>query len=281
MRGTFNVGNYTRKVNEVFRHDQVDIDLIVAGMSLPVFMPPVRRGNFIYTDSAWIRDANPLESVRQGADEIWIVWTLGNSPDYRPGVFHQYIQMLEMSANGSLFEDFERIAEINQRIANGETMFGRTAPVRVHVIAPERPLPLDPDLYAGSIDSATLIDMGYRDARRYLSQRRDEGVSLSPEATAMSSGKLGITFRETMKGNFSLGETDPRAGEAAGKKAGTTEKKRMRATSRSSTWMVSWPTRATTATSPGISTSCRWALTSRRSVGCSGCSRRQTGKTCT
>ena len=82
-------------------------------------------GRFIYTDSAWIRDANPMEAVRQGADEIWIVWTLGNSPEYRAGVFRQYIQMLEMSANGALFEDFERIAEVNQRIANGETSYGR------------------------------------------------------------------------------------------------------------------------------------------------------------
>jgi predicted acylesterase/phospholipase RssA len=222
MLGTFNVCNYTRKVNEVFRHDQVDIDLIVAGMSLPIFMPPVRRGEFWYTDSAWIRDANPMEAVRQGADEIWIVWTLGNSPEYRPGAFRQYIQMLEMSANGALFEDFERIAEVNQRIANGERLYGRTTPVRVHVIAPERPLPLDPDLYFNNIDSPTLIDMGYRDARRYLAQRREEGVPLTPEATAMKDGKLGLTFRETMTGPFALGETDPKAGEAAGKKANTT-----------------------------------------------------------
>jgi len=222
MRGTFNVCNYTRKVNEVFRHDEVDIDLLVAGMSLPIFMPPVRRGPYMYTDSAWIRDANPLESVRQGADEVWIVWTLGNSPTYRPGVFRQYIQMLEMSANGALFEDFERIAEVNQRIANGETMFGRRTPVRVHVIAPEHPLPLDPELYFGRIDSATLIDMGYRDAQRYLAQRREAGVPLTPEATAMSDESVGITFRETMTGGFALGETDPKAGEAAGKKAKTT-----------------------------------------------------------
>jgi predicted acylesterase/phospholipase RssA len=222
MRGTFNVCNYTRKVNEVFSHEQIDTDLLVAGMSLPIFMPPVRRGSDWYTDSAWIRDANPLEAVRQGADEIWIVWTLGNSPEYRPGLFAQYIQMLEMSANGALFEDFERIAEINARIAGGEPVYGRTTPVRVHVIAPERPLPLDPDLYFGNIDAPTLIDMGYRDAVRYLSQRRDEGVPLTPEATAMTDGTLGITFRETMSGAFALGAAEPEAGEAAGKAADTT-----------------------------------------------------------
>jgi hypothetical protein len=38
----------------------------------------------------------------------------------------------------------------------------------------------------------------------------------------MSDGTVGITFRETMAGNFALGETDPKAGEAAGKKAKTT-----------------------------------------------------------
>ena len=221
MRGTFNVCNYTRKVNEVIPHEQIDVELIAAGMSLPIFMPPLRRGEFWYTDSAWIRDANPLEAVRQGADEIWIVWTLGNSPEYRPGLFRQYIQMLEMSANGALFEDFERIAEINQRIAHGETVFDRTRPVRVHVVAPEHPLPLDPDLYFGGVDAATLIDMGYRDARRYLSLRRDEGVPLTPEATAMTERELGVTFRETMSGPFALGQTEPAAGEQVGKQTNT------------------------------------------------------------
>jgi choline dehydrogenase-like flavoprotein len=38
----------------------------------------------------------------------------------------------------------------------------------------------------------------------------------------MSNGAVGITFTETMTGNFALGETEPKAGEAAGKKAGTT-----------------------------------------------------------
>lgn len=221
MTGTFNVCNYTRKVNEVFTHEEIDAELLVAGMSLPIFMPPVRRGGTWYTDSAFIRDANPLEAVRRGADEVWIVWTLGNSPEYRPGLFAQYIQMLEMSANGALFEDFERIADINRRIAAGERVDGRTTPVRVHVIAPQRPLPLDPDLYFNNVDAATLIDMGYRDARRYLSERRDEGVPLTWEATAMTDGTLGITFRETMTGPFAMGETDPAAGEQAGRRAGT------------------------------------------------------------
>jgi hypothetical protein len=221
MRGTFNVCNYSRKVNEVIPHESIDVEMIVAGMSLPIFMPPVKRGDFWYTDSAFLRDANPLEAVRQGADEVWIVWTLGNSTEYRPGIFRQYIQMLETSANGSLFEDFQQIADINARIEKGERVFGRTTPVRVHVIAPKQPLPLDPDLYFGHIDNPTLIDMGYQDAQRYLSERSETGTPLTPDATAMTDGSVGITFRETMSGDFALGETDPRAGEATGKRAGT------------------------------------------------------------
>jgi len=137
-------------------------------------------------------------------------------------VFQQYIQILEMSANGALFEDFQQIADINQRIAGGERVGGRTKPIRVHVIKPESPLPLDPELYFGRIDSPTLIDMGYRDARRYLANRSEEGVPLTPEATAMNDHTIGISFRETMTGGFALGQTDPRAGAQAGERGGTT-----------------------------------------------------------
>src|SRR5262245_27720883 len=41
MEGTFNVCNFNRKTNEVFDHTRVDLDLLVAGISLPIFMPPV------------------------------------------------------------------------------------------------------------------------------------------------------------------------------------------------------------------------------------------------
>jgi predicted acylesterase/phospholipase RssA len=222
MTGTFNVCNYSRKVNEVIPHEQIDEDMLVAGMSLPVFMPPVPRNGELYVDSAFIRDANPLEAVNRGADEIWIIWTLGNSRQYRGGLFGQYIQILEMSANGALFEDFSHIRALNDRIAAGEHVGGRARPIRVHVIRPESPLPLDPDLYFNRIDGAALIDMGYRDARRYLAQRSDDGVPLTWEATAMKDETVGIAFRETMSGGFALGATDPKAGAAAGERAGTT-----------------------------------------------------------
>jgi hypothetical protein len=212
LDGTFNVCNFSRKTNEAIPHQRVDLDLLVAGISLPLFMPPVRKGDSLYLDSVWIKDANVTEAVRRGADEIWIVWCIGNTGQYRDGAFHQYVHMIELSANGSLFEELGRVGEINQR---------RAKPIVVHLIKPEYPLPLDPDFYLGRIDAATLLGMGYQDAHRYLAGAAAAGLPLEPEITAMKPAALGITFRETMEGGFALTESDPAGGEAKGKAAGT------------------------------------------------------------
>ena len=216
LDGTFNVCNFTDKTTEVIPHDRLELDDLVAGVSLPIFLPPVAKRGRLYTDAVWIRDANLMEAVRRGSDELWVIWCVGNSPEYKTGAFHQYVHMIEMSANGSLFQEFERIEEINERIRAGEVVWGHDRPIRLHVIRPEHPLPLDPDYIVGDIDAATLIDRGYADARKYLKQRTEEGVPFSPEATKMTETALGFTFRETMAGAFVLGETDPAAGEGRG-----------------------------------------------------------------
>jgi predicted acylesterase/phospholipase RssA len=221
MQGTFNVCNYTRKISEVVTHDKIDLDLLVAGISLPIFMPPVRKGNDLYVDSVWIKDANLMEAVRRGAEELWVVWCIGNIGVYKGGAFNQYVHMIELSANGALFAEFDRINEINNRIQNGEIIFGHSRPIRLHLIKPDYPLPLDPDYFLGRIDAATLIAMGYADACKYLTNLKPEGLPLQPETTQMQNPTLGITFRETMAGGFTMGETDPNAGSEKGKHAGS------------------------------------------------------------
>jgi hypothetical protein len=220
--GTFNVCNFTRKTAEVVPHTEVDLDLLVAGISLPIFMPPVRSRGATWTDAVWIKDANLWEAVRRGADEIWLVWCIGNTPTYYPGAFRQYVHMIEMSACGALHEELARVAELNERVARGERPYGRTRPVTLHVVKPRTALPLDPDFYLGRVDARTLVDLGYLDAVRYLDGMRADGVPLTPEATHMQDEPLGITFRETMAGPFALGVDDPRAGAARGERAGTT-----------------------------------------------------------
>src|SRR5690606_11972298 len=175
----------------------------------------------LYLDSAFVRDANPMEAARRGAEEIWLVWCLGNTDEYRGGPLHLYIQMLEMAANGSLNRDLEQLEELNARIRAGDSPYGQAEPIRLHLIRPRHPLPLDPELYLGRITAATLIDMGYADARRYLATRPEAGVPLTPETIIMTTGAPGITFSETMRGGFSLGTTDPAAGAEAGARART------------------------------------------------------------
>ncbi len=220
IEGTFNVCNYTQKINEVIPHKQISTDYLVAGMSLPAVLPPVKIGEDLYHDSAFMRDANLMESVRRGAEELWVVWVLGNTDVYKGGVLGLYVNMLEVSANGALHEEFRQIQDINDRIEQGEQVFGHQKPIRLHLIKPEYPLPLDPDLYLGQVDNATLIDMGYADASAYLKNRLRDGTPLSPESTRMKSPKVGITFRETMAGFFSLDKTDPLNGEKKGKETG-------------------------------------------------------------
>lgn len=220
MEGTFNVCNFQRKVSQTFSHREVSLDLLIAGISLPIFMPPVTVAGVTYTDSAWIKDANLWGAVRRGTEEIWLVWCIGNSEVYLPGFFNQYVHMIEMSANGGLCEELDRIRDLNERIVRGDSPYGQSGPVRLHVVKPECPLPLDPDLFLGRIDPPTLIAMGYSDAKGYLARRRADGVVLEPEATRMTHPGIGVTFRETMTGFFALGETDPRAGRSQGKSQG-------------------------------------------------------------
>jgi len=222
MTGTFNVCNFTRKINEAIPHEQVDLDLMIAGMSLPVFMPPVRKGNVWYTDSVWLKDANLSEAVQRGAEELWVIWIINNTGEYKTGFFNQYVHMIEISANGSLIDEFERINEVNDRIRRGESPYGQTRPIKLHLIRPKAPLPLDPDLFFNRITTASLIDMGYADAKEYLREANSEGLPLEPETLMMTTEtKPGVCFRETMTGGFALGETDPRTGEKKGDAAGT------------------------------------------------------------
>ncbi len=221
VAGTFNVCNYTRKTNEVVNHQQLTLDLLVAGISLPIFMPPVVIDQQIYTDSVWIKDANLMEAVKRGADEIWLIWCIANTGHYATGAFAQYVHMIELSANGALFEEFDRIKEINARIVAGDSPYGQQQPIRLHVLKPKHPLPLDPDLYLGRIDSATLISMGYADTKNYLSTLDPLGLPFEPEVTQMQeTTTLGVHFRETMAGGFVLDETDPTLGAQKGKAQG-------------------------------------------------------------
>ncbi len=191
--GTFNVCNFSRKVAEVIEHSEIDLDLLVAGISLPMLMPAVTHNGDSYLDAVWIRDSNVVEAVRRGADEVWLVWCIGNTPEYLNGSFRQYVHMIEVAANASLYADFEQVRAVNKE---------RPSPVVLHLIKPEAPIPLDPDYFLGRIDAGTLVEMGYRDGCRYLDRLDPAGVAWEPGATSMRSDRPALLLRHDLTGDL-------------------------------------------------------------------------------
>ena len=220
MQAMFNVCNFSTKTNESIRHQDISEDFLVAGISLPGTLPPVQINGVNYMDSGFIQDANLLGPVKAGANELWLVWIMGNIPQYRSGLLNFYVQMLEMSANGALGKEILRIAEINERIRNGEEVYGHRQPITLHLIKPAHPLPLDSALYTGQISHTRLIEMGRNDARSYFATMSPQGVALDPKVLQMTQHSPGIFFRETMSGGFSLDTADPESGKKQGNRAG-------------------------------------------------------------
>jgi predicted patatin/cPLA2 family phospholipase len=208
--GTYNVCNFATKTAEVVEHQDIDLDLLVAAVSLPVLMPAVVRRGTPYTDAVWIRDSNIPEAVARGSEEIWLVWCIGNTPAYHNGLFRQYVHMIEMAANGSLLRDLGYITDRwPQR------------PVRLHVIKPEYPLPLDPAYFTGQIDAATLVALGYQDACRYLDNPAPLSAPWQPGITRMREPPAGAAARLVLDGSFTPARPEPGGGPAAGKRDDT------------------------------------------------------------
>lgn len=212
LQATFNVCDFDDKIVIAFPHDQMTLDLLLAAVSLPLLTPAVRQAGRTYTDAVWIRDCNLMATVRAGANEIWVIWCIGNTPEFKERPLEQYVHMIEMSALGALHAEFAQIAALNDRIAHGERPFGHAKPIVVHFIKPTYPIPLDFDFLTGRVDGQTLVDSGYRDASGYLATMSPVGVALNPSTTKMKTPSCGLAFRETMTGRLTFGITDPSAG---------------------------------------------------------------------
>ncbi|NEU09155.1 patatin-like phospholipase family protein [Flavihumibacter sp. R14] len=193
---TFNVCKFSDKSIEAIHHSEITEDHLIAGMSLPMFMPAVRIGKDWYTDAVWIKDANLTEALRRGAKEVWLVWCIGNTREYLNGTLNQYVHMIEMSACGGLYSEIELL-----RSANASTSAGGEEPVKLYIIKPEYPLPLDPDFFLNRIDADTLINMGYSDTRDMLAARQPFDLN-SPvnETTTMKDPGITVHFRQQFQG---------------------------------------------------------------------------------
>lgn len=209
MTGTFNVADFDDKTCVAIPNDEIDLERLVAGVSLPIFLPAVGAHGRTWTDAVWIKDANLLEAVRRGCNELWLLWCIANTPYWGNGPLEQYVHMIELSANGALIGELEQIAEINDRRRRGEAVFGSTDPVVVHVVKPDLPLPLDPDFVTGRITAETLVAMGYRDAWRYVRTRTGAGAALDGTATRTTVPPLGARVSLRVQGRVMVAPDRP------------------------------------------------------------------------
>ena len=199
INATFNVCNFTDKTVESISNVKVKLNHLLAGVSLPIVMPALKIDNKWYTDAVWIKDANLLEANRQNSNEIWLIWAIGNNQDYLPGALNQYVHMIEMSANGALLEEYRQI-QLKDSAAKKEKS------TKLFVIKPEYPLPLDPDLFFNKVDTRSLINMGYSDAKKSLNQFPENGVTMDQDATKMSDPGQRLCFRGVYQGKLNWEE---------------------------------------------------------------------------
>ena len=68
MDGTFNVCDFGSKECVAVPHTDADLDVLTAGVSLPVFSPAVERDERKLVDAVWIKDTNVSEALRRGAE---------------------------------------------------------------------------------------------------------------------------------------------------------------------------------------------------------------------
>lgn len=207
MTGSFNVADFDSKTCVSIPHEEIDLSLLVAGVSLPLFLPIVRSGGRAWTDAVWIKDANLLEAVRRGCQEIWLLWCIGNNRYWGKGPLEQYVHMIELSANGALFAELEQIAQLNARSTqegNQDDAATPSSPVIVHMVKPDYALPLDPSFLMGRITAEELVSMGYRDAWRYLKTRDTAGIALDESATRMAEDLPGFRFGLRLGGTLAL-----------------------------------------------------------------------------
>ena len=201
--GTFNVFNFSRKQNEVIPPSAMTEDFLVASVSLPMWFPPVTIGGDTYIDSVFITDGNLEEAVRQGADEIWAIWTVGRKNEWRDGFVNQYFQIIETTADTNFFNYWHRIEENNRRIAAGQPgEFERSIALKLI----EAEVPVHYLLNFSRDRMAESVNAGVEDARAWC---KKNGIPLTapaqPDVTTPAPAETSLQFTETMTGALEKG----------------------------------------------------------------------------
>lgn len=132
LDATFNVYNFSKHELTILQPAQMSEDYLVAGVSLPLWFPPVEIDGNLYIDAVYVTDANIEEAIRRGADEIWVIWTVSEKGAWHDGFVATYFQIIEAAANGKFNQIIRRIQENNTAIREGRPgEFGRSIELKV------------------------------------------------------------------------------------------------------------------------------------------------------
>src|SRR5918998_4506880 len=215
---TFNLYTFSRHQHLVLEPKDMDEDRLVSAASLPMWFPPVRIDGDTYIDAVFVTDANLMEAIQRGADEVWIIWTVSERGEWHPGFVSHYFQMIEAMANGKLRADLKRIHHNNEAIDRADHGdFGRR--IDVKLLRAEVPLHYLANLSRDRFASA--VELGVRAGRRWCVEH---GIALpSADELAHSDAHRPIrpdpttvSFTEEMAGHLGLGDDDYEKGERNG-----------------------------------------------------------------
>lgn len=212
--GTFNVYNFSKKQIEVKTNAEMNEDLLIASVSLPMWFPPVVIHGQTYFDAVFVTDANVEEAIRRGADEIWAIWTVSTRDDWRDGFLAQYFQIIETAADTHFFSIWKRIEENNKAIKAGKPgEFGRH--IEQKLLQAEVPIHY---LFNFSKDRmAEAVNLGVKAARQWCKENQVP-IKEGPEPRIdIHTVETKLQFTEEMKGYITVGENEHELGWRRGK----------------------------------------------------------------
>jgi predicted acylesterase/phospholipase RssA len=216
IEGTYNVFNFSEKRPEILTQREITRDMLFACVALPMFFPAVKENGKTYFDGVYYKDSNITEAIRRGADEIWVVWTVNETPEYKGGFYRQYFHIIEAIADARFHDECADVARINDAVRAGTDT--RHRHIKLHVIRHPSPVPMDYLIYFRAKQMSEIVDMGIADARAYLAEAGiPESVPPGPRPVT----PVGLEFTEEMHGYWSAGASDPDEGARQGREAGS------------------------------------------------------------
>jgi predicted acylesterase/phospholipase RssA len=213
---TFNVYDFTSHQLVPLPAAEMDEDMLMASISIPMWFPPVRARGRTWLDAVFLSDANLEEAIDRGADELWVIWTVSEKSDWHAGFIGSYFGIIETVANGNFRRITRRVERNNAEIAVGrQGEFGRH--IELRILRAE--VPIHYLVIFGADRVRHCVERGVAYARRWC---LEQGIPLRPPAPSpRRADRTLLRFTEEMKGFVTRGEIDARRGWELGRAAST------------------------------------------------------------